>query len=479
MPPCILDPVACGFAFDPPELFQQYREGAHYNGKRFVLHDFESMTVDPSYVGPVHDSPIGAAVAVDMLVSNPPYSGHVSTRAVSIEVGPDRHSSLRFEIPRDVVDLSEYAFLSLRLGEPALKQLGLAQANCVPADPGDISIDVTLKDAWGAEHTVSSVDWVRITDPDFFWSPILNDCVADEYLTTLRIPLLEFWQGDVKGEGVIEIELTFDLAKDDGYAHAVLVDSVEVTYSDLDPYCGNDFIETTEECDGIVAKTCSEYDPIYIGGDLACTDACLLDTSGCIEQVCGNGVVEGTEECDDGNLDPYDDCNTDCTICPAGDPLCRCLGLVPGEEHPDLFEGGLTGNEGYCTDDVLFGGLDRCVEMYNGNFACISCEYNSGPGCPCVIGDSCSADYPPGVGPDVSNPDVPIGANMSCNYALKDPEAPGGLDPALTDGYCFSDEPTVEEGAMPEWFLQWYCEQWHPDTQFEFDEGLGNLCLLY
>lgn len=47
--------------------------------------------------------------------------------------------------------------------------------------------------------------------------------------------------------------------------------------------CGNDEIEEGEECDGaeLAGKTCSDLDPAYVGGTLACGASCTFDASGC------------------------------------------------------------------------------------------------------------------------------------------------------------------------------------------------------
>lgn len=48
--------------------------------------------------------------------------------------------------------------------------------------------------------------------------------------------------------------------------------------------CGNDMIEEGEECDGaeLAGKTCSDLDPAYTGGTLACGATCTFDASGCM-----------------------------------------------------------------------------------------------------------------------------------------------------------------------------------------------------
>ena len=97
------------------------------------------------------------------------------------------------------------------------------------------------------------------------------------------------------------------------------------------PVCGNDMVETGEECDTdqLGGATCISEG--FSGGTLACSDSCTLDVSGC--DTCGNGTVEGTDACDGvalgsqncqdlgfdgGALDCAGDCTYDTTQCANG-----------------------------------------------------------------------------------------------------------------------------------------------------------------
>ena len=77
--------------------------------------------------------------------------------------------------------------------------------------------------------------------------------------------------------------------------------------------CGNGDLSPNEECEGFDfrGKTCQTEG--FYGGDLACSDMCRLDTSGC-EGECGDGTVNGPEVCDDGrNTGTYGSCSADCS----------------------------------------------------------------------------------------------------------------------------------------------------------------------
>ena len=169
-PPCIADPAACGLLFDPPETFPQYREGSDYDGQRLRIHDFQTP-LDPSYLGPVHDGPVGSAHIEFMLTYSDPFARHVSTHAVVLPLASDRESTLTFEAGHDK-DFSPYAFLSFRLGKVVLKVPGDNQADCEHVDPGDLTVRVVLEDWEETEHEVLSSDYQRVTDADLFWGQV-------------------------------------------------------------------------------------------------------------------------------------------------------------------------------------------------------------------------------------------------------------------------------------------------------------------
>lgn len=62
------------------------------------------------------------------------------------------------------------------------------------------------------------------------------------------------------------------------------------------PGCGDGFRDETEECDGtdLSGQTCLDHG--FDGGDLACTNGCTFDTSGCCESTC---ATENASRCAD------------------------------------------------------------------------------------------------------------------------------------------------------------------------------------
>jgi len=64
--------------------------------------------------------------------------------------------------------------------------------------------------------------------------------------------------------------------------------------------CGNGKIDSGEDCDGSVTKSCADFTMDngnnYTGGTLACTSSCKYDKSGCYG--CGNKKIDPGETCD-------------------------------------------------------------------------------------------------------------------------------------------------------------------------------------
>ncbi|MBU1537570.1 hypothetical protein KKF84_19810 [Myxococcota bacterium] len=66
--------------------------------------------------------------------------------------------------------------------------------------------------------------------------------------------------------------------------------------------CGNGAVEAGEACDGtdLAQETCASRG--FEKGDLACSEDCVFDESGCSKAVCGNGQLEEGEECEEGDF---------------------------------------------------------------------------------------------------------------------------------------------------------------------------------
>ena len=67
--------------------------------------------------------------------------------------------------------------------------------------------------------------------------------------------------------------------------------------------CGNGSIDTNEDCDGanLNSQNCTTIGGGYTGGTLSCANDCTFDESLCVNDNCGNNAIDTGEECD-GNL---------------------------------------------------------------------------------------------------------------------------------------------------------------------------------
>ena len=168
-------------------------------------------------------------------------------------------------------------------------------------------------------------------------------------------------------------------------------DETENDSDSTDAVCGNEIVESGEECDGNV-KLCTEIDDtLYSGGKAKCKDDCSgFSTLTCDEvpYECGDNKVEGPEICDGG----VEDCvNIDPLLYSGGKAKCNdeCNGYEL-ETCEEIFHE--CGNNTVEGPEVCDGNLKDCVEisssLYSGgkalcNDECtgwdtVTCEENTG-----------------------------------------------------------------------------------------------------
>ena len=168
-------------------------------------------------------------------------------------------------------------------------------------------------------------------------------------------------------------------------------DETENDSDSTDAVCGNEIVESGEECDGNV-KLCTEIDDtLYSGGKAKCKDDCSgFSTLTCDEvpYECGDDKVEGPEICDGG----VEDCvNIDPLLYSSGKAKCNdeCNGYEL-ETFEEIFHE--CGNNTVEGPEVCDGNLKDCVEisssLYSGgkalcNDECtgwdtVTCEENTG-----------------------------------------------------------------------------------------------------
>lgn len=61
--------------------------------------------------------------------------------------------------------------------------------------------------------------------------------------------------------------------------------------------CGNETVDTGEECDTKDEIPCESIDVIYVSGTATCSDECKMDVTGCVKK-CGNGTIDEGEDCE-------------------------------------------------------------------------------------------------------------------------------------------------------------------------------------
>lgn len=152
--------------------------------------------------------------------------------------------------------------------------------------------------------------------------------------------------------------------------------------------CGNGKLEEWEICDGEnlggLACTALQHEHggfKYVRGELRCTDNCMLDESGCVAAgKCGNDVLETGEECDGMHMGitdcgDYVDMNGVHPFLP-GAPL-TCNQMTCGYDFSNCTAAGSCGNgqiEGgeECDLDNLAGQTCKDFGAYGGNLRCFA-----------------------------------------------------------------------------------------------------------
>ncbi len=133
------------------------------------------------------------------------------------------------------------------------------------------------------------------------------------------------------------------------------------------PECGNGVINKGEDCDGTAfgqIKTCTDYNGSFTSGSLKCTTKCQLDTSSCIEiPKCGNGFINTGEDCDGMNLGAL---NGNCV---AYSPSTYTGGTLSCKQcHLDTSN--CQGVQGTCGDGILNTGEDCDGTIFGAKKTC-------------------------------------------------------------------------------------------------------------
>ena len=133
-----------------------------------------------------------------------------------------------------------------------------------------------------------------------------------------------------------------------------------------DPVCGNGVVETGELCDGadFAGMTCASYGQPE--GELACTDQCTMDLSGCRElDVCGDGIRDAGEACED---DDFGDMTCASFGMDGGDLVCTVECTIDAAGCHDL---------DVCGNGIMETG-EACDGEDFGTFTCASFGFDEG-----------------------------------------------------------------------------------------------------
>jgi hypothetical protein len=122
--------------------------------------------------------------------------------------------------------------------------------------------------------------------------------------------------------------------------------------------CGNNIAEAAEQCDGTDLRGSSCQQQGWTGGTLRCSMGCAYDTTGCTARgaVCGDGVRQGLEFCD-GNS--FALANRDCSQVGLGTGQITCNACALSFASCQ--------NRDYCA-----------VNMFYGDGACDICQLGGG-----------------------------------------------------------------------------------------------------
>lgn len=131
------------------------------------------------------------------------------------------------------------------------------------------------------------------------------------------------------------------------------------------PVCGNNVLETGEECDDGNTKS-----------NDGCSKTCKEEAS---SPVCGNSILETSEDCDDGNTEDGDDCSSECENIAITEGVCGDGTIDDGEDCDD---GNLQSNDGcspVCKDETV---ETSCGDgIINSGEYCDDGNKTSGDGC--------------------------------------------------------------------------------------------------
>jgi len=142
--------------------------------------------------------------------------------------------------------------------------------------------------------------------------------------------------------------------------------------------CGDGQVTGIEDCDGANLNSTTCLSLGFLGGALSCTANCGFDTGSCIAPVCGDGVISTGvgEQCDDNNNTSGDGCSGLCQVevgwvCQSEPsqctPSCGNSNLDPGEDCDGSNLNGAT-----CSSQGFAGGPLSCTNCAFDTSSCLA-----------------------------------------------------------------------------------------------------------
>jgi hypothetical protein len=483
---CIVDPEQCGLAVPPPQ-FSIQRRSAGSDAGVFVkpLQYFVGSPSAPFATGRVVAAPSGrilrdvdgsgadsVELPIDRLAGNflqvpaPDAPGGLLQPSDSAFVTLDVRDAEAGDAPIDLL-ATPASTLEFRVavGYPLLPNYQPGDLECPQEDDrerlacqcenhyasrrGEVQLKVSFFDVDGEQSAVAS-DRLSgngvVGGPDSGWHverfeegfPVPS-CQSIEYWTTVSIPLDEFVTADADFDPTrvrslrVEAKLQADGAPD---AEAFLAfDSFELVHVPL--LCNDGVLDSSDSCESetSIELTCED---LGLSGDvLGCTPQCRFDASSC-------------------------------AACKPGDNGCKCLQLDGHAPAGISLQRSVFGDGRYCHDDVVLGGVTRCVELIGGEGdRCLTLANGQGPWSPCFPTDGCFSKF------EVEGVEEVVMdfLDMSC-IGVRGPS-----DSAPSGGYCFALGEEPEDGGQPGWFIDAYCDAVYPGTMGMMDLTEGLLCI--
>jgi hypothetical protein len=454
VPPCVADPMSCGYGFGTPEHFPQFREGGTaQDGRRQIVRHFVVPLDQAEGTGPLQ--PTGDVALKETIPPPPDTTSQTYFRYIGLSLAgePGEPAAAEFGLagfdgdpfPLDSLGrgLSHLSFRLAMRTEGAYvppqfsTDLPQVQAACdafAAQNARELNLGIMLEDIDGHTKEIQSADVQRVLAPHIAVVPSFQlgggfNCEALGFWTTVRVPLALF-SDQVDLTSLKSVRLTLDTSdpQHEDTPVGAFLDSVELVGNVLDPVCGNDLVEGNEECDGpdLDGESCASLGEG--DGALACTDTCTFDVGGC-------------------NLPG--DCEFGEQGCPGG----------PCNEDPDSEGVAAYWQDGrYCNDPTFI-----CREDNPGDWTCHNCVSieDSGEGCPCEP-DLNGADCRPGldcfgVVPDLQGLDS--SARGACWDAFEG-EPPGYCEDlcASTARVCGSTVGETTVCLIPDCADEGYCE---------------------